>query len=270
MKWTKRLKWLRLSKIIIPIALAISLVFAGFSVYANEAENFVVRTDGDRDIKLSLSLEKNYETGELIDPTTNLYIPASGEYNNIGFVPDPECLYDESGRMLNIPDDIALYDGMHNGYNVFGDVTFLSFSFFLKNNSERAVDVDMYMNIDGLTYAAGNDSDSHVDDAIKIMFIEGTPLLSDETYTIYSKVESSAANEKWLYDDITWEDKIVNFGVDDNDYIFKREGELGYKSMKPGEVKKFTFVIWLEGEDYDCNDNILGERMKMSIDFVGS
>lgn len=262
MRWTKRLKWIRASKIILPIALAVSLVFAGFSVYANEAENFVLRTNGDNDVKLSLSFDK-------VNKSSMLYAPASGDYTNISFIPDSELLYDPTpgAPHFNIPNDIARYDGMHSCYNYLDQILFYSFSFYLHNDSDRAVDVDMIMHNDGVVANPDNDSGYHVDDAIKIMLIEGEPLLSEGTYVVYSKPESSEAKRDWLYDHIEYEDKLVPFDSDKT--IINRSGENGFKAMKSGEIKKFTLVLWLEGNDEDCKDPILGEKMKMSIDFNG-
>lgn len=308
MRWTKRLKWNRLSKIIIPIALAISLVFAGFTVYASEAENFVVRTNKDPEIKLSLATQRvRDENGECIldengsyvfsDKTSVLNLPASGAYINITHEPDADLFYDSDDRSkehsYNIPNDIAFYDGVHSGYNYLDQITFYSFSFFLINDSDRPVDVDMYLNLESVTYASNTTvGDHHVDDAIKILYMEGehylwnkqydsdgevirnvdgTDVLDAGPFLIYSKKESSEENEQHLLDRIKYDDLIQPFD-DDARYIFKREVSNGggFMNMAPGEYKKFTLVMWLEGNDEDCDDYILGERMKMSIDFIGS
>ncbi len=263
MRWTKRLKWIKLSKIIIPIALAISLVFAGFSVYAREAEYFVLKTEGDPDVKLSLSFDK-------INKTSVLYAPASGKYTNISFDPDNLYLYDPvPGRpSVDLPNDIACHDGVHSCYTPGGYLLFYSFSFYLHNDSDRAVDVDMLMYNDGIVTYPSNESGYHVDDAIKVMLIEGeNTLLSDKTYVVYSKNESSDERKKNLYDNIKYEDNIVPF--DSDEIIINRSGDNGYRAMKSGEIKKFTICVWLEGWDDDCTDPILGERMKMSMSFIG-
>ena len=36
--------------------------------------------------------------------------------------------------------------------------------------------------------------------------------------------------------------------------------------MTPGDIDKFTIVIWLEGDDPDCIDNILGGEIKMHME----
>ena len=36
-------------------------------------------------------------------------------------------------------------------------------------------------------------------------------------------------------------------------------------SMKPGDVDRYTVIIWLEGEDPECVDDIIGGEMKMEM-----
>ncbi len=281
-------------------------MFAGFTVYANEAENFVVRTKRDREIKLSLATRREmnddgtYKTDEngsfiFTDKTSFLNLPASGEYINMTFTPNHDLKYDadkkDKNYIYNIPNDIAFYDGIHSGFNHIDQVTFYSFSFYLINESERPVDVNMYYNFESVTVSEKNDTGHHVDDAIKILYMEGEhllwnkeydlggeekkdenglPVLTPGPFIVYSKEESSEENAAHLNDRISYEDKIIPFDKDTR-YIFKREGTNGgFMGMAPGEYKKFTFVLWLEGEDADCDNAILGERMKMSIDFIGS
>ena len=37
--------------------------------------------------------------------------------------------------------------------------------------------------------------------------------------------------------------------------------------LQPGEVDKYTVVLWIEGSDPECNDNILGGEIKISMNF---
>ncbi len=38
------------------------------------------------------------------------------------------------------------------------------------------------------------------------------------------------------------------------------------KDFKPSDIDKFTVVIWLEGDDPDCTDNLLGGEIKMHME----
>jgi hypothetical protein len=38
-------------------------------------------------------------------------------------------------------------------------------------------------------------------------------------------------------------------------------------NFKPGDKSKYTIVLWIEGSDLDCTDNILGGEFKVHLDF---
>ncbi|MDE6690791.1 MAG: hypothetical protein K2K04_02365 [Clostridia bacterium] len=269
MRWTKRLKWIRASKIIIPIALAISLVFAGFSVYAKEAEYFVLRVNNGDGVNLALAMKR-----DLSDATPRLLVPVNGGYDNVTWTPDKNRVYEPNRYGRDLPDDIAQHDGEHSIYETNGRYSFYSFSFWLINKSNRAVDVDMRMDIDSITVGK-NDSDIHIDEAIRVMVIEGDnpgPRLSDNTYMIYKKAEKTEEAEKELTDTLRKVDgydntKTISFESDL--CIFNNEGDWGIKNLVAGETKRFTIVVWLEGWDPECIDPIIGERLKMSMSFTG-
>jgi hypothetical protein len=259
-KWNKRLKLLRISKIVIPIALAISIIFIGFSVYADDAQNFVIRTKGSEGINLSLSMNS-----DLSDQTVRLIIPVDGKQTSGSFNAEKGCMYDVLNNEYDI-NDITNLDGINSGNDYSGDVLYYSVSFYLINNSDRAVDVDMTMNLDGLV-TNGDVDGSHVDDVLRVMLIEGTPKLTDETYTIYAKSESSAEDKAQLIEDAPYSSEVVDFVSDS--IIFERTGDNAVLNLGSGESRKFTIVFWLEGWDPACNEKIYGEMAKMSIDFSG-
>ena len=39
------------------------------------------------------------------------------------------------------------------------------------------------------------------------------------------------------------------------------------KDFAPGDIDKYTIVIWIEGHDLQCTDNILGGEIKMHMEF---
>ena len=38
------------------------------------------------------------------------------------------------------------------------------------------------------------------------------------------------------------------------------------KNFKSGDIDKFTIVIWIEGDDPDCIDDLIGGEMKMHME----
>lgn len=262
MRWNKRLKILRISKVVIPIALAVSLLFAGFAVFAREAENFVVRVNGPSDVRLVLGFDK-----DLSDATTHLVAPIGGRYEDVTYTPTKELLYDDIIYNTNLPDDIAQHEGVHSVYKGKNVLSFYSFSFYLKNESERAVDIDVSLNIDELV-VADKKSTHHVDGAVRVMFIEEKPLLSDDTYVVYKKPEPNEDDETDPENlGMVEYGNVVPFASDR--CVFTRSGDTGYKSVSAGEIKRFTLVIWLEGWDPDCIDEVRYDSIKMSMDFTG-
>lgn len=259
---------------VIPIALAISLIFVGFSVYADEAQNFVVRVQQEGEVKLSLTMNR-----DLSGQTSVLSVPFAGNQTNSSFDPQAigyeDYLYDpENNNDFNVPNDIACLEGQHYGtrYDEEGtNYTYAALSFWLVNNSERAVDVDIIMNLEGLaTY--DNQYDHHVDDVLRIMVVEGESLLTDGNYTVYAKAEDPA--HPWHEDstggaegDLSPNYETVDFESDS--IIFRREGEKGIRNLPSGATRKYTIVFWLEGWDEQCTNHIYGERAKLSVDFIG-
>jgi len=39
------------------------------------------------------------------------------------------------------------------------------------------------------------------------------------------------------------------------------------ENLRPEQSKKFTIVMWLEGEDPECNSNLFGAKIKMALEF---
>jgi len=42
----------------------------------------------------------------------------------------------------------------------------------------------------------------------------------------------------------------------------------GRKDFKPNDIDKFTIVIYLEGDDPDCKDELIGGEMKMHMEIT--
>lgn len=262
---------MRLSRIVIPIALAISLIFVGFTVYADDAQNFVIRARNEGEIRLSLTMNE-----DLSSQTSVLSVPFTGTQTATTFDPSNQYgeyenfFYEEGQNVHNIPNNIAQLAGQHAGTyheeESGTSFTYTALSFWLVNNSDRAVDVDIVMSLDGLlTYA--NDYNHHIDDVLRVMVIEDTPLITDETYTVYAKAEDPSHP---YHEDA--QAQPVNYQTTDflsDRVIFEKRGDLGLRDFAAGAIKKFTIVLWLEGNDEQCTNHIFGERAKLSIDFIG-
>lgn len=270
MRWTKRLKWIKLSKIVIPIALAISIVFAGFSVFANEAKNFVI--DINNDESTSLSLTYNEDLSELTD---HLEIPVLGRYRDVTWDPasGKNLAYTANGFAENIPDDIALQEGVHSVFSKEEVISFFSFSFYLVNNSNRAVTINMSVDIDEVV-VSNNANNYHIDEAVRFMIIDGKHRLSENSATtVYKKAECDETEEQALRERTSaYSNDYTVMNFVNQSCILERNGEytLAPSSVTDrSNVRRFTVVVWLEGWDRECVDEIIPESMKMSMTFSG-
>ena len=131
-----------------------------------------------------------------------------------------------------MPENLDEVDGCHNGDN------YIAYTFYLKNAGENEIDYSSQIDIHAVTKAADN--------AVRVMVIKN----GEET--VYSKAQKGS-NEP--------EPDTVAFLS--NTQVFKNTTE-GFGS---GAVDKYTVVIWLEGNDPECIDDIRGGVVKMSMNF---
>lgn len=130
-----------------------------------------------------------------------------------------------------LPEDLDNYDGSHNGDN------YVAYSFYIENMGESETDYWSEIIIDDVIKG--------LDDAIRIR------IYKNGVYTTYAKISSNGNPEKetvpFLSDTVVASDHVETF--------------------KPGDKNKYTVVIWLEGTDPECNDNILGGEIKIHMEF---
>lgn len=127
-----------------------------------------------------------------------------------------------------LPNDIDEIEGPHNGNN------YLAYTFFVKNIGEK--ETSYRTTIDILSVI------KNVDDAIRVaVYLNGEK-------TVYAKRKP---------DTFEPEEGTVPFYKTNQVMNELRE------KFKVNEVDRYTVVVWLEGEDSECIDNILGGEMKM-------
>jgi len=124
-------------------------------------------------------------------------------------------------------------EGSHNGEN------YIAYTFYLQNMGQHTINYWYQIPIDDVVLNA--------DTAIRVM------VFRNGEKTIYAK---KAANGKP-------EPNTTEFFSDD---LVCVEGR---KDFKAGEIDKFTLVIWMEGDDPECVNNIIGGQVKMHMDITG-
>jgi len=133
-----------------------------------------------------------------------------------------------SGNTL--PADVDLLEGSHNGEH------YVAYSFYLKNTGNTACNVHEEMIIKG--------SVKNVADAIRVR------LYRNGVESTYAKLASDGMPEIGT---IPFSGKTV----------FSQTGA----EIAPGNTIKYTLVIWLEGDDPECLDNLKGGAVSMSMTF---
>ena len=240
--WDKRLKVMRASTVAIISTLVILLFFAGFTIYGNKVGNFVINVDLDNDVRLSLSAQE-----DLSKQTERLAYGALTELTNSTY----EWLPDDLSRkgLGNISDE--------KGHR------YMAYTFYLINNSDRAIDCDLEMNlIDTVGDPMG---------MLRIMLIEEDAPTSAAGNRIYALKESSPERKAALDEDLATNHVPYNT----EDFLIE-EGETSgtlfsvqLRDFASGASRKYTVVIWLEGCDLDTNTQNVGARAKFELDIVG-
>jgi hypothetical protein len=130
-----------------------------------------------------------------------------------------------------LPNDLNEHDGSHNGDN------YVAYTFYIENLGEKVADYWSEIIIDDVI--------KNVDEAVRIR------VYKNGNYITYAKLSRNGTPEK---DTVAFEsDTLVAL-----DHV---------ENFKPGDQNKYTIVLWLEGSDPECTDNILGGEIKIHMDF---
>ncbi len=130
-----------------------------------------------------------------------------------------------------IPDNVDNENGVHNGDN------YIAYTFYLQNAGEVAVSYEYAIEMSNIT--------NGLDEAIRLkLYVDGTP-------TTYAKTASDGSGAEPGTVEFYSSTQMVRSRVDD---------------FQPGEKTKFTIVVWIEGNDPDCIDWLIGGQMKLQMD----
>lgn len=145
------------------------------------------------------------------------------------FAKAPESFDNISAKWL--PDNVDSVDGSHNGDN------YVAYTFYIENLGNKVSDYWSEMVVD--------DDIKNVGDAVRVR------VYKNGEYTTYAKLSKKGVPEK---DTVPFKsDTLIAF-----DHVEK---------FSPGDKNKYTVVLWLEGSDPECTDNILGGEIKIHMDF---
>ena len=124
-------------------------------------------------------------------------------------------------------------DGVHN------DKNYLAYTFYCKNEGDEEVDYKATLDINGVAKSA--------DEAVRVMvYKNGEP-------NVYGKAK---------YDDREKAEEDATMFVDDKVVMTTTS-----KEFMPDDVDKYTIVIWIEGNDPECVDEIRDGWIRMKMLF---
>lgn len=222
--------------ILLLLLLILSISFATVS-FANRAGRFTVNLDPDAFLKKGISIS---ETADFSDPTVMLQGTAVEGMTNITkdwLTNDPATSgnFISNDRTYKSLQELDEIDGNHNSTNN------IAYTFYIKNAGKEKISYYASIDIDSVTKG--------VDEAIRVMlFINGEP-------TVYGKQPRNLSNP------------YAMFAIDElfasNTKVFEKTRE----GFDVGDVDKYTVVLWLEGWDPECVDDILGGECKISMNF---
>ena len=121
-------------------------------------------------------------------------------------------------------------DGSHNGKN------YIAYTFYAENMGQETINYWATIKIDDVV--------KNVDEAIRVMvFKNGNKVI----YAKNNKVTGEA------------EQGTVPFKNEDTIMLDLTE------NFKVGDIDKYTVVIWVEGDDPECKDDLIGGEIKMHM-----
>jgi len=134
-----------------------------------------------------------------------------------------------------LPTNLNDVNGAHNGKN------YLAYTFYVKNTGSEDIDYISKINIEYKKL--------DVDEAVRVQ------LYRNGKSTVYAK---KAKNGKPEVDPLVKTTPFVN------DKIIMKDTR---KDFQVGKIDKYTVVVWLEGNDPECVNDIMGGELKLSMDF---
>lgn len=163
-----------------------------------------------------------------------LTLSETPEYERSTAILNADILYDMTNISgADLPQNLDKINGVHNGDS------YIAYTFYLINSGDDTVAYNGEMIMENIT--------NGVDEAVRIA------VYKNGEKTVYGKTKSNGTGKESDCDKEFESSSVVMSTKNEN--------------FRPGSKDKYTVVIWLEGNDPDCLDNIIGGTMKLSMKF---
>lgn len=236
-KIRRRNRIIRILLVILFLLIILMLITYACVSFANKAGRFTINVDEDSFNNYGISIADNRDCK---DSTVMLTGDAVEMVDNITkewlLNPKGEQFYNKNSRSYKTYADIDKVDGSHNGEN------YVAYTFYLKNGGKETCGYDVSLDIKSVTRG--------VDEAMRVLvFHNGKP-------TEYGKVPRKDNKD----------DKYAMFDIDQT-FNGKTVMKERNNNFAVGAVDRFTVVIWLEGWDPECVNDIMGGEVKLEMNF---
>ena len=268
------------------IAALVSL-FTAVGITSLVIVSFLGRTVGtfsvkltNSDVKLSLSEKSSFK-----DATSYLHLDTIPTLRETSFVnlPDADFLDNEDTPVLN--DEAIIRDEKGKLESIY----FVKYTFFIRNVGNSIARYNLSINITD-SQKSNDGTNRYVDDTLRIMVYENDANVEgSHDYRVFAK-ESDQYNYTWVKNDkgelerartmrefvsIRPEDRTEDI---DNGYVLAEsfisasvaaKYEVG--NFAKNDVKRYTLVVWLEGEDPDTDNSDEppeGATLKLGVDIA--
>ena len=179
--------------------------------------------------RFTVSLDKNMSNRK------NVFLSEDGNIKNKARKLSADTIeYMDNISIKWLPDNIDTEkNGGHNGDN------YIAYTFYVINSGKEKVNYWYEIDID--------DTIKNVDEAIRIMIYR-----NGET-TVYAKKskdtgQAEPGTKKFISSKIAVLEQRKNF--------------------KPSSKDRYTVVVWIEGDDPECKNDLLGGEIKLHMDFT--
>lgn len=248
---------LRIAVIVLALLLLFLAIFFGCVTYANQAGRFTVNLDPDAIDKYGISLCESYDEAYGLGAYAN---GAGGAGAGGADANGEDGGNYESGVLIRgtavenmdniteewLPEDIdsANHSGSHNGdADKNGEIDHIAYTFYLRNTGRE--DAEYNASIDVLSTSLG------ADEAIRVKVYR-----NGKAVTYGKKPVEGTENNQY-----------AKFGIDKFFVKDNKVMDINISDFKSGTVDKYTVVLWLEGWDPECVDDIMGGEVKLSMTF---
>lgn len=234
---TKRTRrYVKILSPVIGLVLAVLIIAYVASLLFSQYGNFTitVKDYADRSYALTLSESSSFQTS-----TSKLTAEEVKNINNITYT--------------SLPNDLNDVDGPHSGND------YLAYTFYVKNVGEKTCDYTYRLAITRATVG--------IDAAVRVRIYFTPDFYKADTQTYnrggeyidYAKPKTGGNGEA----EVDPGNRVMT-----NFFNAEVVAQRTVKDFAVGDVAKFTVVIWLEGEDPDCTDDVLGGVFKTDMDIA--